>query len=236
MISDIPDYILLTFMLIFGITLIIFLKLLFAPLMAKGQITTTWIIGLGFVIWLGIHSFLASHDFYTSSYTLPPRAFLMIVPSILAIFTVLFFLWKSNYFSQLSLSTMTYIQAFRFPLELIVFTGFAASGTIPEIMTYKGNNPDILIGISAPVIGYLYFSRKNISINVLLAWNVISLLMLFNITTIAIFSMPYPFQQFGLDQPNIALLNFPFIFLPSLLVGIAYFCHIISIHKILVFK
>jgi len=234
--NDMPDYIFLTFILIFGVTLIIFLKLLFAPLLAKGQTRTAWIIGLGLFIWLGIHSYLASHNFYTSSYSLPPRAFLMIAPPIFAIFTVLFCLWKSNYLSQLSLSTMTHIHVFRFPLELIVFTGFATSGNIPEIMTFSGNNPDILVGISAPVIGYLYFSKKHISINALLAWNVFSLLILLNITTIAILSMPYPYQQFGLDQPNIALLNFPFIFLPSLLVGVAYFCHIISIHKILVYK
>ncbi|VAW88395.1 hypothetical protein MNBD_GAMMA16-321 [hydrothermal vent metagenome] len=236
MLSNLPNYIFVVFLLIFGVTLIFFLKLLLAPLVAKGRKTIAWIITLGFLIWLGFHSFLASQEFYISSYELPPRAFLMIVPSILAIFTVLVFLWKSNYLRQLSLSTMTHIHIFRFPLEFIVFTGFAASGTIPEIMTFYGSNPDILVGITAPIIGYLYFSRKNISKNMLLAWNIISLLLLFNITTIAILSMPYPFQQFGIGQPNIALFSFPFIFLPSFLVGVAYFCHIISIHKILVFK
>jgi len=236
MLSNVPDYVFYTFMLICGVTLIFFLKLLVAPLMAAARTKTAWIIGMAIIIWLGIHSLLAYQEFYTSSFELPPRLFIMIAPPIVAIFTVLIFLWKSNYINQLSLKTMTHINVFRFPLELIVLAGLSSSGNIPEVMTFYGRNPDILVGVTAPIIGYLYFSRKSISLNVLLAWHIISLLLLINISITAILSAPYPFQHFGFDQPNIAVLNFPYIFLPSLLVGVAYFCHIISIHKIIVFE
>jgi len=236
MLSNVPDYVYITFILLCGITLFFFIRLLVAPLIATAQTKSAWIIGLGIFVWLGLHSSLALQGYYTSQYIFLPRVLLMLLPPILAIVVALIFLWKSDYINRLSLKTMTNIHVFRFPLELVVFTGLASSGNIPEIMTLYGRNPDILVGITAPIIGYLYFSKKSISPRILLAWNIISLLMLINISTIAILSLPYPFQQFGLDQPNVAVINFPFIFLPCFLVALAYFCHIMSIYKILVYE
>ena len=188
------------------------------------------------LVWVSVHSALAFKGFYISDFTLPPRGFIAIVPPMIAIALTLFLLWRSRYMQQLSLQSMTYIQTFRFPLELIVFTAFFEAGNIPDVMTFYGANPDIIVGITAPIVAYLYFSRKVVSYKVLLAWNIICLGMLINISSIAILSLPYPFQQFGLNQPNVALLNFPFVLLPCGLVAIAYFCHFMSIHKLLVFK
>ncbi len=236
MLTNVPDYAFVTFLLLSAVTFIFFLRLLVIPLIKTARIKTAWGISLGIIIWLVTHSLLAYSGFYSSSFDLPPRGFLLITPPLVAIITLLIFLWKSNYFKQLSLETMTHIHVFRFPLELIVLTALASSGKIPEIMTYNGSNPDIIVGITAPIVAYLYFTKKSISINILLAWHIVSLLLLINISSIAILSLPYPFQQFGLDQPNIAVLHLPYIILPSLLVAVSYFCHIISIHKILVFE
>ncbi len=236
MLTNLPDHIVYTFVIICAVTLFFFVKMLVEPLKQMGKKKTAWVLCGVILIWLIIHSILASQSFYTSSYELPPRGLLMVAPPMIAIFISLIFLWKSNYFKMLSLSTMTYIHTFRLPLELIVFSALFSSGYIPKIMTYYGSNFDILVGLTAPIVAYLYFSKNKISNRVLLAWNIISLMLLITISTLAILSIPYPFQQFGINQPNVAVVNFPFIFIPSLLVAIAYFCHIISIHKLLVFK
>ncbi len=235
MFTNVPNHAFVTFLLISGITLFFFLKLLVTPLIRKARTKIAWIISLGIIVWLVTQSVLAYSGFYSASFDLPPRGIFLIMPPLVATITLLIFLWKSNYFKQLSLETMTHIHVFRFPLELIVLTALASAGKIPDIMTFNGNNPDIIVGITAPIIAYLYFIKKSISINILLAWHILSLLLLINISSIAILSLPYPFQQFGLDQPNIAVFHLPYVLLPSLLVGVSYFCHIISIHKILVF-
>lgn len=233
MLNEMPDYVTITFGLISVAVLYTFLKILTQPLIADGRTKTAVITGLSIFIWLGIHSMLAINNFYTSSFEMPPRALLILMPPLIAVFLALYLLWKSTYFSQLSLATMTNIHIFRFPLELIVFTGLASSGNIPELMTFSGANFDIAVGLTAPIIAYLYFHKKSISTKVLLAWHIGALLLLINISFLAVLSLPYPFQQFGINQPNIAVLNFPFVLLPALLVSVAYFCHIISIHKIL---
>ena len=85
MLSGVPNYVSITFLLICGVTLVVFLRLLLAPLVAAGQIRTAWIVGISIFAWLGSHSFLAYEEFYSSSYALPPRGFLMLIPPMVAI-------------------------------------------------------------------------------------------------------------------------------------------------------
>jgi len=236
MLNDIPLTVSTIFLLICGITLVFFLKILLAPLKASGRHKMAWGIGIGMMVWLGLQGLLAQQQFYLASFDLPPRALVALLPPMLLIVGLLIFLWRSEYFKQLSLKSMTYIQVFRLPLEFFVLSGLATAGYIPHVMTYYGRNPDIWVGLTAPIIAYLYFSKKWVSWKVLLGWHVLSLLLLINITSHAILSMPYPFQQVGLEQPNIGVFHFPYIWLPTLLVGVGYFCHIIAIHKLLCWR
>jgi hypothetical protein len=78
-------------------------------------------------------------------------------------------------------------------------------------MTFKGNNFDILSGITAPIVAWLAFRNGKTNNNLLIVWNIFALLLLFNIVIIAAFSLPSPIQKFGLDQPNRAVMYFPYI-------------------------
>lgn len=49
----------------------------------------------------------------------------------------------------------------------------------------------------------------------------------------ALFSTPSPIQQFAFEQPNIAILNFPFSWLPTFIVPLVLFGHLASIRKLL---
>jgi len=236
MIDDIPSHISIIFLLICVVTLYIFLKLIMAPLLSSSRAKLAWLLSIGIIVWLGAQAFLSLNHFYLESFTMPPRALLVLLPWVLVLAGVMFYCWRSAYFQNLSLERMTYLHAFRFPLELFVLSGLGAAAYIPNEMTYEGRNFDIVVGLSAPLIAYLYFSKKIISANALLIWNVVSLLFLLNVTTHAVLAMPYPYQIVALDQPNIGVFYFPFIWLPALLVPIAYFLHIVAIHKILVFK
>jgi len=100
-------------------------------------------------------------------------------------------------------------------------------------MTFSGRNFDILAGITAPIIYFVCFRDSAISNRLLLLiWNFISLLLLLNIVINAILSLPFPFQQFAFDQPNIAVLYFPFTWLPSCIVMAVLFSHLIAISRL----
>ena len=100
-------------------------------------------------------------------------------------------------------------------------------------MTFEGRNFDILAGITAPIMYYLVFVKQSMSKKTLLFWNFACLALLLNIVINAILSAPLPFQQFAFEQPNIAILYFPFNLLPSIVVPVVLFAHLVAIRRLL---
>jgi hypothetical protein len=65
----------------------------------------------------------------------------------------------------------------------------------------------------------------------LFVFNLIGLGLLINIVTIAVLSLPTPMQRFGFDRPNIAVLYFPYVLLPTVIVPIVLFAHLAALYK-----
>jgi len=96
-------------------------------------------------------------------------------------------------------------------------------------MTFEGRNFDILCGLTAPFVYYFGYVKPVLSKKILLAWNIICLLLLVNIAVIAVLSGPFSFQRLAFDQPDIALLYFPFVWLPGFIVPVVLFAHLSAI-------
>jgi hypothetical protein len=56
---------------------------------------------------------------------------------------------------------------------------------------------------------------------------------LFNIVLTAILPAPLPIQQLAFDQPKIAVMYFPFVYLPGFIVPIVLFSHLVSLKKLM---
>ena len=100
-------------------------------------------------------------------------------------------------------------------------------------MTFGGRNFDIIAGITAPFIAYFGLTRQKLSRSLVLVWHFIALALLANITIIAVLSAPFFIQQFAFDQPNIAILYFPVSWLPTFIVPVVLFGHLVSIRQLL---
>ncbi|HEV7700865.1 MAG TPA: hypothetical protein VGO43_11595, partial [Pyrinomonadaceae bacterium] len=70
----------------------------------------------------------------------------------------------------------------------------------------------------------------------LVGFNILGLMLLANIVSIAIMSLPSPMQQMAFDQPNRGVLLFPYIWLPTVIVPIVLFSHLASLWKLLTNK
>jgi len=185
-------------------------------------------------VWIILQSVLSLNGvFYSNTNALPPRMILFGVLPMLLLIVVLFNTRKGKQIiDSLPLFHITFINCVRIPVEIVLYWLFIHQ-LVPEIMTFEGLNFDILAGISAPIIAYLVFVSLKLSRNLLLTWNIISLLLLLNIVIIAILSTPSPFQQISFDQPNIAILYFPFSLLPTFVVPIVLFGHLVSIRQLI---
>lgn len=187
------------------------------------------------MVWIIIQGVLGIYKFYLKTDVLPPRFIFLLGPGILLI-VLLFTLKKGKVFiDRLDIKKLTLLHSVRVPVEIILFYIFL-NGAIPVYMTFEGYNYDIIAGISAPIIYYLVFILKKGNPTILLFWNFLCLALLINIIIIAILSTPTPFQKLAFDQPNIGIFIFPFVWLPSIVVPIVLFSHLVCIRQILLLK
>ncbi len=199
----------------------------------KNNSTKTTIIVSGIIlIWLTIQYILAKNNFYLVTNTFPPRFALLILPPLLMILALFISGRGRRFIDSLPISTLTLLHVVRILVEIILFRLFVYR-CVPILMTFEGRNFDILAGLSAPFIFYFGYINKSLSRGFLLAWNSITLLLLFNIVVIAIFSTPSPFQKLAFLQPNIAILYFPFNWLPSFIVPTVLFAHLVSFRRLM---
>ena len=194
----------------------------------------TWMICLAFLVWILLQSAVALNGIYHADpAAMPPKIILLgVLP--LVILILLVFISKSGrvFLDSLPLLQLTYLHVLRVPVELVLY-GLYVYGAIPELMTFEGRNFDILAGITAPLVAYFGILKARMSRRVLLVWNFICLGLLLNIVANAVLSAPSPFQQFAFDQPNLAILYFPFSLLPAFVVPLVLFSHLASIRLLL---
>lgn len=189
---------------------------------------------IGLTIWLIIQTGLTLKNIYkTDTNSFPPKIMLFgILPTILTIL-FLFATQKGRQFiDSLPLKNLTYLNVVRIPVELVLFC-LSLNKAIPELMTFEGRNFDIIAGITAPIIAYFGLSKTKLNAKTILIWNLICLGLLINIVINASFSAPSLIQKFAFEQPNIAILNFPFSWLPTFIVPIILFGHLTSIRQLL---
>lgn len=184
------------------------------------------------IAWACIQAILGYSSFYLNTTSLPPRFGLALIPPIFLMIS-LFIMRKGKLFiNGLNLKILTLLHVVRIPVEIVLYWLFLHK-TIPELMTFSGRNFDILAGITAPFVYYFGYVQKIITSKNLLAWNLICLSLLLFIVVNAVLSFPFPFQQFGFNQPNVALLYFPFTWLASVIVPIVLFSHLVSIRHLM---
>ena len=116
------------------------------------------------------------------------------------------------------------VQGFRLPLELAMHAMYER-GVMPVQMSYSGQNFDILTGASAIVVAGLL--RLGVGGRLTTAvWNVLGLMLLINIVTVAILSTPR-FAWFGPDRLNTWVFDSPYVWLPAVMVLAALAGHLL---------
>jgi hypothetical protein len=182
-------------------------------------------------VWVILQSALALKMFYTVTDTVPPRLLLLALPPVLLI-AILFLTTKGKVFiDSLDIKYLTILHIIRIPVELVLLW-LSINKAVPQLMTFEGRNFDILSGITAPFIFYFGFVKNTLNKKILLAWNFICLALLLNIVINAVLSAPTNFQQLAFDQPNIAILYYPFNLLPAVVVPLVLLSHLAAIRQL----
>lgn len=223
MIAHLPMYVNIVFILTTLLTVFLFYK--------AGNLSK---INLGILgLWLLLQAVLSYVGFYTVTNTTPPRFVLLALPAVLLIIFLFITAKGRVYLNNLDAKTITLLHVVRIPVELCLYWLFLHK-SIPQLMTFEGRNFDILAGLTAPMIFYFGYVKNKLGKTVLLLWNFICLGLLLNIVINAVLSAPSNFQQFAFEQPNTAILYFPFVWLPCCIVPLVLLAHLVCIRKLLV--
>lgn len=183
--------------------------------------------------WLILQTSLGLTGFYTVTNSLPPRLALLLGPPLLLIVVLFLTAAGRRYLDSLRLEVLTLLHIVRIPVELVLF-GLSLYRAIPQLMTFEGRNYDILAGLSAPVVYYFAFRKRRLGNTGLLFWNFLCLGLLLNIVINALLSAPTPLQRFAFEQPNVAILHFPFVWLPGCVVPLVLLAHVAAIRQLFI--
>lgn len=189
---------------------------------------------LGMSGWLAVQAGFTLSGYYNNlSNALPPKIVLTGILPAIALVVFLFATTAGRQFiDSLPLKHITYINTVRIPVELVLFWLYL-NKAVPQLMTFEGRNLDIIAGVTAPLIAYFGFTKNSLGRTTLVAWNFICLGLLLNIVIHAFLATPSPLQQFAFEQPNVAILYFPFSWLPTYIVPVILLGHLISLRQLL---
>jgi hypothetical protein len=182
--------------------------------------------------WLVVTGALAGAGFF-QFFSLPPRVPLVVL---IPVVTVLIFAYTKKcreFLHTVPPHWLVMIQSFRVVVEVWLWYAFEKR-LIPEQMTFEGRNFDILSGILGLVAGWVVMSRGRGWQTITVIYNLIGLGLLLNIVIVAVLSFPGPTRYFMNEPANVIVAEFPFIYLPGVLVVIAFIFHILSLRQVAV--
>lgn len=179
-------------------------------------------------IWLVLVSIASLSGFTGNFKVFPANAMPMLLIPLITMIILLFTSDMKTLATHLNLKVLTQLQVFRVLVEIVLWLLFIQN-LLPVQMTFEGRNFDILAGLTA-IMASSYFVKNK---TWMIAWNIFGLLLLINIVVIALLSMPTPFRVFHNEPANTIVTQFPYVFLPTFLVPLAYILHFISLKKLL---
>jgi hypothetical protein len=185
-------------------------------------------ISMGLFVWTLIVSVVALTGFTSQFQYFPLNVMPMVVTPLVIVLILVFSDGAKTVLGQTNLKVITQLQVFRVFVEILLWLLFIQN-LLPVQMTFEGRNFDILAGITSLIAArWILHSRGG-----MIAWNIFGLMLLINIVSIAILSMPTPLRVFENEPANTLVTQFPFVFLPTFLVPLAYILHFLSLRKLL---
>lgn len=182
------------------------------------------------IAWVAFILILTTNKFFYSFDGLPPRQLLFFAPPLLALILVL----RSKNWTEVLKATplvwLIYVQSFRIVVEAILYS-LHLINELPVLMTFEGQNFDIIVGVTAPIVAFL-LSNNIISKKLAIMWNYAGIIILGVTVVSAILAMPNKLQVINVGDAMKTVAEMPWTLLPSFLVPLAFYGHALSIKQL----
>lgn len=188
-------------------------------------------LSIGILIgWMTVLGILSVQGFFLEFTSIPPRQALLVIPSFILIGLLTLNTRRWNIINLVPPALVIGIQAFRLPLEITLHELYR-EGWVAQEMTWSGFNFDVITGIIALPVMWLAVVKKALPRWTVLAFHCFGLCTVTIVATTGILSVPLPFQVLHTTPANIFTSTFPYSWLPSILVPVAVFAHILGLRQ-----
>ena len=188
------------------------------------------ILGIVLFGWLVLALFLAWQGIFRSALNqeVPYIALAIGIPILVAAL----FIWGSKQIREIIAAVaQSQLVAFQFYRVLgVTFLVLYAAGQLPGIFALPAGCGDVMIGLSALMVGARAARGDNDRLVTLWNWLGISDLVIAMAT--GFLSAPSRFQIFSLDAPNVLIGSFPLVMVPIFAVPLSIVLHLASLSKI----
>jgi len=186
-------------------------------------------------LWLGVVGVLAQKGVLAQFDVFPPRGLLIVALPIVAAFIIAFTKRFKILLQATPLHWLVLFQSFRIVVELLLWQAYQKE-LIPVQMTFEGRNFDVITGVLALAVGVYMQKRPRHAAVAGWVFNIIGLALLLNIMAVSILSMPTPMRYFTEGPANTLVVTFPFVYLPSVLVTLAFAFHVFSMRQLWLYR
>jgi hypothetical protein len=110
-----------------------------------------------------------------------------------------------------------------------IFLVLLAQGRTPGVFAIPAGWGDVLVGVTAPIVAWLYRAHAERWRGLAVLWNVVGLADLVVAVTLGVLTAPGGLQRLALDAPNAIITSFPVVLIPALLVPASILLHLLSL-------
>ncbi len=189
----------------------------------------------GFLIltlgWIFLQTGISISGFYEGTNVFPLRVAVLVLPPVLFPFWLFFFARGKSLLVNVNIHMLIVIHVVRVPIELVIYWLFICKA-LPHEMTVGGGNPDIIAGLTVPAVYYLGIMSGKIRWKMLVVWNLVCFGLLLNMVLKSALAAPFFSQEIAFGQPNTAMLHFPFVLLPGVIIPILLCAHLAVIRNL----
>jgi len=181
----------------------------------EATLRTALLAGVGTCAWMAVTWAAASSGALRQWDRRPPPLVFLVIGVVTLSLSIAFSSIGRRLATFLPLWLLVGVQGFRLPLELAMHAMYER-GVMPGVMSYSGRNFDVVTGASAIVVA-IATAAGLCGRRLVLLWNVVGLLLLVNVVTIAILATPMV-RYFGDRELNVWVTYPPFVWLPAVMV------------------
>jgi|SRR6185312_9372936 len=185
------------------------------------------------VAWVVVLAGLALAGFFANFAALPPRIPLSMIVPLAVMITIVFSRGGTTLLQVMPPHWPVYAQTIRIGVELVILLA-VLNRMMPIQLSMEGRNFDIVTGVLALPVGYYVFVVRRWPRWVAVGYHLMGMGLLVNVLAVSFLSMPTPMRLFFNEPANTLITQFPFIFLPGMLVPLAFSLHIVALRQMAV--